>query len=185
MWNSILTSPRSRQSTDSPQANTRSGPAGELARANTLTGEDGVTLVEFAPVLVVFLLLTFGIFDFAHLFFVELEVQAAIQEAARYGSTGNHLPDPNSPSNNLSRVTSIIDTFENDASGINVTSIQVSSLNGGSTSAGGPGDLLTVTATITMPVMTPLIAPFFHNGQYTYTATTTVMNEPFLPANTN
>jgi Flp pilus assembly protein TadG len=180
MWDSIFTFPRSCHTANSPRA---SRPAGELGLAKALASEDGVTLIEFVPVLMIFLLLTFAIFDFGHLFYVELEVQTALQEAARYGSTGNHLPNPADPTTNLSRVQSIINTFESDAPGITVTSITVSSLNGGST-AGGPGDLLTVSATITMPVMTPLIAPFFHDGQYSYTATTTVMNEPFSSANT-
>lgn len=144
--------------------------------------EEGQSLVEFALVFMVFIFLVFAIFDFGHLFFVEMDVQNAIQEAARYGSTGNHLPDPKNPGSSLSRATSIIDTFENDAVGVKVTNIQVSSLNGGSGSAGGPGDSLTVTATVSMPLMTPLIARMFPHGQYTFTASTTVMNEPFPPS---
>jgi len=184
MWNSIFTSPRSCHSANSPRAIAQNRPAGELGLARILACEDGVTIIEFAPVLAIFLLLTFGIFDFGHLFFVELEVQTALQEAARYGSTGNHLTDPNTGLTET-RVNSIINTFEADATGVNVTSIQISSLNGGSGSAGGPTDLLTVSATVTMPLMTPIMAPFFKNGKYSYTATTTVMNEPFSASNTN
>jgi len=185
MWNSIFTSPRFRHTTDSPRTNSQRKPGGALARVKALTREDGVTLIEFVPALMVFLLLTFAIFDFARLFFVELEVQTALQEAARYGSTGNHLPDPNNPGNTLSRITSIIDTFNNDASGLNVTSIVVSSQIGGSGSAGGPGDMLTVSVTVKIPLTTPLIAQMFPGGQYSYTASTTVMNEPFLATQTN
>jgi Flp pilus assembly protein TadG len=132
----------------------------------------------------VFIFLIFAIFDFGHLFFVEMDVQNAIQEAGRYGSTGNHLPDPNNPGNNLSRVTSIINTFENDAMGVQVSNIQVTSLNGGSTSAGGPGDMMTVSATANLALMTPLIAQMFPNGQFTFTASITIMNEPFPPSQT-
>jgi Flp pilus assembly protein TadG len=146
--------------------------------------EEGGSLVEFALVSMVFLFLTFAIFDFGHLYFVEMDVQNALQEAARYGSIGNHLPNPSNPGSTLSRVASIIATFESDAMGINASNIQVSSLNGGPTSAGGPGDMLTVSATVTMPLMTPLIAQMFPNGQYTFTASTTVMNEPFPPNQT-
>jgi Flp pilus assembly protein TadG len=146
--------------------------------------EEGQSLVEFAIAFVVFMFLVFAIFDFGHLFFVEMDVQNAIQEAARYGSTGNHLPDPKNNGNSLSRVTSIINTFENDAIGVQVSNIQVSSLNGGSGSAGGPGDVMTVSATVKMPLMTPLIAQLFPNGEFTYTASTTVMNEPFPPSQT-
>lgn len=144
--------------------------------------EEGQSLVEFALAFLMFIFLVFAIFDFGHLFFVEMDVQNAIQEAARYGSTGNHLPDPKNPGNDLSRVTSIINTFDNDVIGVQVTNIQVSSLNGGAGSAGGPGDMMTVSATVTMPLMTPLIARMFPNGQFTFTVSTTVMNEPFPPS---
>jgi Flp pilus assembly protein TadG len=132
----------------------------------------------------VFLVLICAIFDFGHLYFTEMAVQNAMQEAVRYGSLGSHLPNPNNPGTNLSRVTSIIDTFQNDSMGINASNIQVSSLNGGPGNAGGPGDLMTVSATVTMPLMTPLIAQMFPNGQYTFTASATVMNEPFPPNQT-
>lgn len=144
--------------------------------------EQGQSLVEFAFAFVMFAFLIFAIFDFGHLFFVEMDVQNAIQEAARYGSTGNHLADPKHPGNSLSRVTSIIDTLESDAMGVQFSSIQVSSLNGGTGSGGGPGDMLTVSATVNMPLMTPLIAQLFPNGQYTFTSSITVKNEPFPPS---
>ena len=146
--------------------------------------EEGQTLVEFALVFMVFIFLVFAIFDFGHLFYMEMNVQNAIQEAARYGSTGNHLPDPKNPGKTLSRVTSILNTLQNDAMGVQFYNIQVSSLNGGSGSAGGPGDMMTVTATVNMPLMTPLIAQMFPNGQYTFNASITVMNEPFPPSQT-
>jgi hypothetical protein len=116
---------------------------------------------------------------------VEVDVQNALQEAARYGSTGNHLPNPNSPGQFLSRVTSIVDTLENDASGVNISNIQISSVDGGSNSAGGPGDLMTVSTTVNMPLMTPLIAQLFPSGQFTFTSSVTIMNEPFSPSETN
>jgi hypothetical protein len=148
--------------------------------------EEGQTLVEFAISFVVFIYLVFAVFDFGHLFFVEMEVQNAIQEAARYGSTGNHLPDPNNPGHYLSRVTSIIDTLEANASGVQFAGPpQVSSAVGGSGSGGGPGDMLTVSATVNMPLMTPVIARIFPNGQYTFNASITVLNEPFPTGQTN
>ncbi len=148
--------------------------------------EEGQSLVEFALVFMVFIFLVFAILDFGHLFFVEMAAQNAIQEAARYGSTGNHLPNPQNPSQNLSRVTSIIDTLENDAVGVQFSNIQVSSSNGvtTSTNGGGPGDMLTVSATVNMPLMTPIIARLFPNGQYTFTSSVTIMNEPFPPSQT-
>lgn len=151
--------------------------------------EEGVALVEFAFVLSLFLLLVFALIDFGHLFFVKMAVQNAVQEAARYGSTGNHLPDPNNPGNYLSRITSIENTLQNDAMGVNISNISVSSVNlagvSSSTSAGGPGDMLTVTANVNMPLLTPVIARLFPNGQFSFVSSVTVMNEPFQPSQTD
>lgn len=147
--------------------------------------EKGNSLVEFSLVAFVFVFLMFAVFDFGHLFFVEMDVQNALQEAARYGSTGNHLPNPATPGQSLSRVTSIINTLQNDAFAVNISNIQVSSATGGSDNAGGPGDMLNVSVTVSMPLMTPLIAQLFKNGQFTYTSSVTIMNEPFPVSEAN
>ena len=146
--------------------------------------EEGQSLVEFALTFALFIFLVFAVFDFGHLFFVKMSVQNALQEAARYGSTGNHLPDPKNPGSYLSRVTSIVNTLQNDAMGVQISNIQISSLSGGSGSGGGPGDMLTVSATVNMPLMTPPIAAMFPNGQYTFNASITVKNEPFPSSQT-
>lgn len=147
--------------------------------------EEGQSLVEFAFVFVVFLSLVFAIFDYGRLFFVKMEVENAIQEAARYGSTGNHLPDPSNPVNNLSRVASITNTLKNNVIGVQFSNIQISSVGGGARSPGGPGDMLTVAATANMPLMTPIISRMFPSGVYTFTASVTIMNEPFPASQTN
>jgi Flp pilus assembly protein TadG len=147
--------------------------------------EEGQSVVEFAIVSLVFIFLVLAILDFGHLCFVQVEVQDALQEAARYGSTGNHLPNPASPGTTLSRVVSITDIFQQNVIGVQTSNIQVSSLSGGATSAGGPGDMLTVSATVGMPLWTPLIARIFPKGEYTFTTSTTIMNEPFPPSETN
>jgi Flp pilus assembly protein TadG len=147
--------------------------------------EDGQSLVEFALTFSLFIFLVFAVFDFGHLFFVVMNVQNAIQDAARYGSTGNHLPDPKNPGKTLSRVTSIINTLQADAVGVKISNVQVTSLNGGSGSGGGPGDMLTVTASVDMPLMTPVIAQLFPNGKYTFNASITIKNEPFPASQTN
>ncbi len=146
--------------------------------------EEGQSLVEFALAALMFLVLMFAVFDFGHLFFVEMAVQNAIQEAARYGSTGNHLPDPNNPGKSLSRVISITNTLQNGSFGVTFSNIQISSLGGGAGSAGGPGDLLTVSTTVSMPLMTPVIAQMFPNGRFVFTPSVTIKNEPFPPSQT-
>ncbi len=147
--------------------------------------EDGQSLVEFAFVAVIFLSLVFAIFDFGRLFFVKIEVENAIQEAARFGSTGNHLPDPSHPGNDLSRVDSIISTLKSAVIGVTFASIQVSSAKGGAGSAGASRDMVTVAATVNLPLMTPLVSKLFPGGQYTFTERVTVMNEPFPDSQVN
>jgi Flp pilus assembly protein TadG len=141
-------------------------------------------MMEFILVAPLYFLLTFAVIDFGRMFFVQMSVQQAIQEAARYASTGNHLPDPNNPGRNLSRVNSIVAEVQQAAIGANVTSVQISSLAGGAGSAGGPSDTVTVSVTTNLQLMTPMVASFFPNGIYTFTSSATVQNEPFSPSNT-
>jgi Flp pilus assembly protein TadG len=145
---------------------------------------EGQTIFEFAMVFTLFIFLVLGVFDFGHLFFVRMNVENALQEAARFASTGNHLPDPNSHGNNLSRVDSIIATLNQDASGAVITNVQISSANGGKDSAGGPGDTETITVTASVPMLTPMIAKLFDQGRYTFTSSVTIKNEPFPSSET-
>jgi Flp pilus assembly protein TadG len=144
----------------------------------------GQVMVEFILVAPLYFLLIFAVMDFGRMFFVQMNVQQAVQEAARYASTGNHLPDPNNPGQNLSRVSSIIAEVQQAAIGANVTNVQVSSLAGGAGSAGGPGDTVTVSLTTNLALMTPMVASFFPNGTYTFISSATFKNEPFSPGNT-
>jgi Flp pilus assembly protein TadG len=145
----------------------------------------GQAMVEFILVAPLYFLLTFGVMDFGRMFFVQMNLQQAVQDAARYASTGNHMPDPNNPGQNLSRITSITDYVQQMAIGASVSNVQISSLGGGAGSAGGPGDTVTVSLTTNLKLMTPFISAFFPNGTYTFTSSATVQNEPFSPSNTN
>lgn len=146
----------------------------------------GSSLVEFALVAMMFFVLVFGIIDFGRLFFVQMTVQHALREAGRFAVTGNHLPDPNDPSRQLSRVNSIMEVARQAAAGIDISSIQITSARGGTGNAGGPGDTVTVSLTTDLRLFTPLIAQFVApSGVYSFTASTTFRNEPFPPSQTN
>jgi len=146
----------------------------------------GQTFVEFAMVAPIFFFVMFAIFDFGRLFFVEMNIEQAVFEAGRYASTGNHLSDPNNPGQILSRIASITQVAEQAAIGLgaNISNIQISSLNGGSGSAGGPGDTVTITLTASLPLMTPFVSRFFPGGVYTFTSSSSFKNEPFPPGQT-
>jgi Flp pilus assembly protein TadG len=144
----------------------------------------GQTMVEFALVAPLFFFLIFALLDFGRMFFVQMNLQQAVQEAGRFASTGNHLPDPKKPGQNFSRVDSIIAAAKQEAWGADIANIQISSLAGGSGSAGGPGDTVTVSLTSNLKLMTPFVGQFFPNGAYTFTSSATFRNEPFPPGNT-
>jgi len=146
--------------------------------------------VEFALALPVFFILILAVMDFGRMFFVQENVQRAVLAGARYASTGNHQSgtDP-ATGQPYSRVQSIQNYIQTQASipismGASLSSIQVLSAGGGSGSAGGPQDIVTISLTTSLPVMTPFISHFFPNGQYTFAATATVKNEPFPPSQT-
>jgi len=145
---------------------------------------EGSALTEFALVIPLFLLLVFGVCDFGRLFFVETTLENAVRQAGRYAITGNHQPDPKNPGQNLSRVDSIIQVAQQAAIGIDVSNIQISSVNGGAGSAGGPGDTVIISLTSNVQLITPVIAAFFTNGTYTFTVSVRLKNEPFPPSDT-
>jgi Flp pilus assembly protein TadG len=157
---------------------------GPEARRGQPTSTAGSSLLEFALVVPVFLLLLFAIIDFARLFYVEATLQNAVRQAGRYAITGNHLPDPQHQGQNLSRVNSIIQIAQTAAQGLDVSAIQVSSADGGKGSAGGPGDTVTISLTTNLQFMTSLVGQFFKNGTYTFTVSVSFKNEPFSPNNT-
>jgi len=135
-----------------------------------------------ALVLPMFLMLICGVIDFSHVAYVKMTVQNALRQAGRFATTGNHLNDANG--NVETRVASIIQTAQQAAPGFNFNNINVTSVNGGAGSAGGPGDIVTISLSSSVPMLTPIIAPFFNNGAYNYTVSVTFKNEPFPPGQT-
>jgi Flp pilus assembly protein TadG len=49
---------------------------------------NGQAMAEFLLVAPLFFFLIFAVFDYAHLFLVQMEVENAVQEAGRYASRG-------------------------------------------------------------------------------------------------
>lgn len=143
----------------------------------------GQSLVEFALVAPIFFLLVMGIFDFGRLFFTQMTLQNALRQAGRFAVTGNHLTD--SQGQTLSRIDSILQTAQKSAVGLPVSNVQISSLQGGTGSAGGPGDTVTISLIYDMKLITPIVGQFFNNGSYHLVVSTSFKNEPFPPSQTN
>lgn len=147
--------------------------------------DDGSATMEFALAATMLFTMMLGCFEFACLMYGQLTLQNAVRTAGRYAMTGNHLPDPNNPGHSLSRTASITQVAQQTAMGLDVSNIQITSLQGGSDNAGGPGDTVTISLTANLPLMTALVGQYFANGTYTTTVSASFRNEPFPPGNSN
>jgi len=146
----------------------------------------GQALVEFTMLAPLFFLTVFGVIDFGRALYTQMTLQHALREAGRFAVTGRHLTDPNNPNQTLSRVNSIKLIAKNAAAGLDIVNLTISSVNGGSGSAGGPLDVMTVSLTTDLKLITPLIGKFFGtNGTYRFKVNTTFRNEPFDPSQTD
>lgn len=156
-------------------------------RAQAAAGQSSVEFIGAAFVL--FFLICLAM-DFGRMFFVQANVQQAVQEGARYASIGTHESgtDPNT-GQPYSRIQSINNTIQQDAVGAEAMGVvippaQISSALGGTGSAGGPQDIETVAVTVSLALWTPVVAQLFSGGNYTFTASATIKNEPFPPGQT-
>src|SRR5262245_2684872 len=148
-----------------------------------LRGEKGATMIEAALITPLVLLLTFSIVDFGTMFFVYLAMENGAAQATRYGVTGNNMDDPDHPGTPLSRTDSIKLAFRQATPSLTLpdTAFTFSHLAVGGTSwlagTGGPNEIDKVTVTYTWDLMTPLLRPFFTNGQLTLTVDSAMKNE--------
>ncbi|MGO9244336.1 MAG: TadE/TadG family type IV pilus assembly protein [Verrucomicrobiia bacterium] len=154
---------------------------GRLVRARS-----GNSMVEFALILPLFLLLTLGVLDFGRLFWTQETLSYALREAGRYAVTGQHMSSTNGA---LSRVQSIINVARQYSAGIDVSQITVSTLPCPtcavvSNSAGGKDQTVVISLTTALKLLTP-VGAFFPNNTYTFTTSTAFRNEPFNPAMDN
>jgi hypothetical protein len=139
----------------------------------TLRDARGNSLIETAIVLPLLLLVTFGIVDFASLFYAYVALENGVSQATRFAITGNQLDDPANPGTPLSREEAIKLTMREATPTLTIpdSSFTFEHLPpGGSTwvaGAGGPGDVEKVSVTYTWSLLTPVIRPFFPNGQIT------------------
>jgi Flp pilus assembly protein TadG len=148
----------------------------------------GSSAVEFALVAPLFFLLCAGIIDFGRLFFVQMTLQDALRQAARYASTGQHQsgtdPGTGLPYTRSATIQQII-TSEAAAAGVQAgnLSINVSSAIGGSGNPGGPLDTVTISVTTSLPLITGYIAQLFTStkGLYVTTLSISFKNESFSP----
>lgn len=153
----------------------------------------GQATVEFALAALVFFSLLFAVMDLGILFYVNLTMQHAVREGTRYAVTGRHDLDPGG---GVDRRAALIQKIKNQSMGLydkNLyprkdptikvidTSKTFNNYTSGILQTGNPGkvdETIVVSLTYTWPLLTPLLKPFFKNGKYTFTARSTMKNEP-------
>jgi Flp pilus assembly protein TadG len=137
---------------------------------------EGNTLIETAIVLPLLLLVTLAVVDFGALFYVDLALENGVSQAARYGVTGNVMTG-------LTREQSIMTTMRQATPTLTIadSAFAFSYLAPGSSVwASGPappGDIEMVTVNYTWKIITPLIQPFFKNGQINFTVQSSMQTE--------
>lgn len=151
----------------------------------------GQTTVEFAMVALLLFTLLFALIDLALMFWVNLTMQSAVREGARYAITGQageggdrraamigkikeaagdlydkNMHSPKDPSVSVLTPASTKDLFSN------YTGSPVAD-------TGGQDEIIIVSLTYSWPLLTPVLSPLFSDGNYTFTVRATMKNEPW------
>lgn len=152
--------------------------------------QHGATVVEMALVLPAFLLLLIGVIELSLMFFVNLTMQHAVREGARYAITGASDADPSTASKQ--RYLAVIERMKYSAGSFytaanpvittnNITYTDSSSYN--AAMFGKAGDILVIKLDCEWPLATPLLQPFFTDGKYRFTVAVTMLNENYAGVN--
>jgi Flp pilus assembly protein TadG len=143
-----------------------------------LRGCRGANLLEAAIITPLLLLVTFAIVDFAAILYVFLALENGVSQASRYGITGNAV-------SGQSRQNSIMSAMRQATPTLTLTDAQFSfgHLSPGASTwvggIGGPRDIDKVTVDYTWQLMTPLLRPFFTNGQIRFKVESAMKNEAY------
>ena len=155
-----------------------------LRRAFALFRTDaGTNMVEAAIITPLLLLLTFSIVDFGAIFYIHLALENGVSQATRYGITGNEMADPENEGGTLSREDSIKTAMRDATPSLTIEdeAFSFSHLPAGATTwqngSGDPGDIIKVRVTYTWPIMTPLVRPFFSDGNIQLAAESAMKSE--------
>jgi Flp pilus assembly protein TadG len=149
----------------------------------------GGTTIEFAMTALIFLVLLMAIIDFSYMFFVNLTMQHAVREGARYALTGQSDLDPNPQGTAQDRCDATIARIKDASMGFfdrasSVVVFKTVNSDGSitpvpSNSCAAANQIIVITVNCELPLISPLIQPFFPNGKYTFSASSTMKNEAF------
>jgi hypothetical protein len=141
-----------------------------------LKSSRGSNLLETALVLPLLLLLTLSIIEFGAMFYAYLALENGVSQATRYGVTG-------AVNGALSRQDSIKAAMRDATPTLTIDDAMFTFSylpQGGAvwlSGPGGPGDIEKVTVNYPWNFMTPLIRPFFTNGQFPIQVSSAMKNE--------
>jgi Flp pilus assembly protein TadG len=161
-----------------------------LSRPSMRHRQRGATAVEFALIAPLLFMLLFVGLDFGVSLWVNLTMQYAVREGARYAVTGQSDLDPNASSQQ--RYLAVIEEIKNSSMGLYgiVNPSYTVTVNGKSSNYasqgsysgsmfGNAGDIIVLQLNCNWPLLTPLAQPFFPNGVYTFSVAATMRNEGF------
>jgi Flp pilus assembly protein TadG len=136
--------------------------------------------VEAAIITPLLLLITFSIVDFGALFYVYLSLENGVSQATRYAVTGNAMNDPSG--NPLNRSDTIKAAMRQATPTLNIPDSAFTfqhSTNGATwaNGVGGPSEIEKVRVDYTWTILTPVLRPFFTNGQIHFRVESTMKNE--------
>jgi TadE-like protein len=143
-------------------------------------------VLEAAIVTPLLLLLTFAIIDFGAMFYVYLALENGVSQATRFGVTNTLMDDPLHPGTKLSRVESIKLAMRQATPTLTIDDADFTfayqPLGGSSWSSGpgGPNQISKLTVAHTWTFLTPVMWPFFTNGQISLSVDSVMKNEALV-----
>jgi Flp pilus assembly protein TadG len=148
---------------------------GTAGRRRAKSRARGSYLTETVLILPPLLLLTFGVLDFSFLLHARLALANGVSEATRFAATGRTM------AGTTSRAQAIIVAVQKATPSVPIQASNVSfyNLTKATADPGGPNDVIRVTVTYPWPLLTPVLRPFFRDGQVVLQISSTMKNEPF------
>jgi len=153
--------------------------------------EKGAAAVEFALTAMLLFTLIFGVIDFSYIFWGTLSMQHAVREGARYAVTGQSNLITNPTGTAQDRCDAAVVEIKNQSMGFfdRVSPVVVFSTIStddppvitaiAENSCASANQIIVISVSCSLPLLTPFIRPFFTNGKYAFSVKATMKNEAF------
>jgi len=136
----------------------------------------GTSLLETALVLPLLLLITFSIIEFGAMFYAYLALENGVSQATRYGITGNVQAGQTRDASIVAAMRDATPTLTIDDAAMSLSHLPQGGANW-LPGPGGPGEIEKLTVDYNYDIMTPLLRPFFTNGQFHIQVASSMRNE--------